>query len=253
MLKKLALLFAAVIVCLFALVALLSPAVSADTLVTPTLLRDFLPVLLGQEPGPLPEPTATPVPATNTPRPPTLTPTSTATAVPTNTPTTTPTATNTAVPTQTPTATNTPTNTPVPPTATNTPMPPTPTYTPTPLPPSDTGDVRITKIFFDGAVPNVESDEYVEIRNYDVRPIQLQGWKLHDSDGNVFAFPTYEMSLGESCRVYTNQIHPEWCGFSFGSGRAIWGNGGDEATLKDKQGTVLDSCSYTSGGTTKHC
>ena len=42
-----------------------------------------------------------------------------------------------------------------------------------------------------------------------------------DDDGTVFAFPNYEMATNFSCRIYTNESHPDYCGFSFGSGRAI--------------------------------
>ena len=200
----------------------------ADVLVTPTLNAsawNYLPVVHGQTKGP----TTTPLPPIPTRTPfPSLTPTST----------------------QTPTIANTPANTAEAPTAT-------PTNTPTATSPpetADTGDVRITEILFDGAVPNVESDEYVEIRNYDNRIIQLIGWKLHDEGvKHTYTFPTYAMQPGEVCRIYTNENHPEWCGLNWGNGNAIWNNDGDEATLKDSSGVVIDICSYSGSGTKVDC
>ena len=210
----------------------------ADVLVTPTLYAsawNYLPIVRGQTQGP----TTTPLPPL-----PTLTPFPSLTPTPTNT------ATATGTATQTPTATNTPTNTAEAPTAT-------PTNTPTATSPpetSDTGDVRITEILFDGAVPNVESDEYVEIQNFDDKIIRLGGWKLHDEGvKHTYIFPSYSMKPGEVCRVYTNENHPEWCGFNWGNGSAIWNNSGDEATLKDGFGKVIDTCSYSGSGTRVDC
>lgn len=157
----------------------------------------------------------------------------------------TPTPTNTPTPTSTPTSTNTPlpTNTP-----TNT---PTPTATPT-QPPGNTGNVVLTYIFFDGT-GSQEPDEYVEIRNDDTMSVLLGGWTLRDAGNHVFTFPSHTMPPGQVCRVYTNQNHPEWCGFSYGSGSAIWNNSGDTATLRNSNGQTIDTCSYSGSGTGASC
>ena len=193
---------------------------------------NFLPVVRGQAQGPTP-----------TPPPPSSTPLPTATSGPTSTPTFTTTPTQTATATQTPTPSNTPT-------ATNT-----ATITPTatdPPPPSDTGDVRLTMIFFDDNVPNAEW--YVEIRNFDNKVILLQGWKLHDiGQVHTYTFPTYAMQPDEICRVYSNENHPEWCGFNWENGNPIWNNSGDTATLKDSSGTIIDTCSFSGIGTSANC
>jgi hypothetical protein len=52
------------------------------------------------------------------------------------------------------------------------------------------------------------------------------------------------MEPGKVCRIYTNENHPEWCGFNYGSGSAIWNNGGDTAYLRDGNGTLIDDYSY---------
>ncbi|ETW91975.1 MAG: hypothetical protein ETSY1_45845, partial [Candidatus Entotheonella factor] len=49
-----------------------------------------------------------------------------------------------------------------------------------------------------------------------------------------------------SIRVYTNEVHPETGGFSFGIGRAIWNNQGDEGQLFDQDGNVVSSYGYGS-------
>ena len=182
--------------------------------------------------------------ATHTPRP-------TATRPPTATPVPTPTATLTPKPTvpplPTPIPTLTTTLTPVPsPTATHS---PTPTVQPTTAP-EPRSDVRIACVFFDGLVPRFESDEYVEIVNAGNAPQDLHGWVLEDvDDGNPrFVFPAYTLAPGASIRVYTNEVHAQYGGFSFGSGSAIWNNGApDAAGLHDASGTLVSRMSYPPG------
>lgn len=147
------------------------------------------------------------------------------------TPTPSPTSTQTAIPTTIITET---------PTATATTLPP--TITPT-IGPVITGNVQITGIFYDGS-GTTEPDEYVQIRNDDSRSIQLQSWTLRDIANHVYTFPAFVISPGQSCRIYTNQVHPEWCSFSYGSGSAIWNNTGDCAYLRNSSGSEIDSFCY---------
>jgi len=116
-----------------------------------------------------------------------------------------------------------------------------------PPPPEETSNVQITRIYYDGLVYRVESDEYVEIRNLGDASQDLQGWVLKDiSEGYPsFTFPSYILAPGESIRVYTNEYHPEWGGFSFGYGKAIWNNTDhDWAALYNAQGQEVSRKSY---------
>lgn len=107
------------------------------------------------------------------------------------------------------------------------------------------GDLEITDIFFDGEKGNREPDEYVEIKNNGTDTIQLDNWTLSDEANHIFVFPSFVIQPGQSCRVYTNEIHPESCGFSFGNtGSAIWGNKGDCASLRDSENTPIDEYCY---------
>jgi beta-lactamase superfamily II metal-dependent hydrolase len=113
--------------------------------------------------------------------------------------------------------------------------------------PSTNINVQITKIFYDGLVPTVESDEYVEITNLGSIAVDLKGWLLKDvADGYPsFTFPAYVLQSGKSIRVYTNEIHPEYGGFSFGYGKAIWNNTQpDTAGLFNAQGQEVSRKSY---------
>lgn len=123
-------------------------------------------------------------------------------------------------------------------------LPPTPPSTPSL---TEVQNVQITDIFYDGVVHRVESDEYVEITNLRDQPQDLAGWVLKDiSEGYPsFTFPSYILAPGESVRVYTNEYHPEWGGFSFEYSRAIWNNREpDWAALYDGQGKEVSRKSY---------
>jgi hypothetical protein len=151
---------------------------------------------------------------------PTITPTR-LTQTPTSTPTHTPWGQITQTPTLTPTRT------------------PTPTITPTPTGVYATGNVTIVTIFYKGS-GSKEPDEYVVIRNDDTFMIQMDGWTLRDIANHVFTFPNYIMTPGNACRVYTNELHPDYCGFNFGSSSPIWGNTRDCGYLRDANGTLID-------------
>jgi hypothetical protein len=105
--------------------------------------------------------------------------------------------------------------------------------------------VIIKFVFYDGVVPRVESDEYAEIANTGNAPVNIGGWRLNAGDpGQDFVFPSFDLQAGQSCRVYTNENHPEHCGFSFGSGRAIWNNKGDCGYLYDSSGAEVSKYCY---------
>ncbi len=55
-------------------------------------------------------------------------------------------------------------------------------------------------------------------------------------DAQIEAIVNLEKSFAEN--------HPEWCGFSYGSGSAIWNNTGDTATLRDSNGSLIDDYNY---------
>ena len=105
-------------------------------------------------------------------------------------------------------------------------------------------------IFFDGVVFRAESDEYVEIANFGDAEQDLAGWRLADRDNpaQTFVFPAWIIEPGNVVRVYTDEVHPEWGGFSFGRGTAIWNNGDpDTAELDDQYGDLVSSKSYPPG------
>ena len=109
------------------------------------------------------------------------------------------------------------------------------------------GNIQITNIFYKGEVPRIESDEYVEITNIGENPVDLTECMLKDiSEGYpAFIFPPHILQPGESIRVYTNEIHPKYGGFSFGHEEPIWNNyGPDTAVLYDTKRQEVSRISY---------
>lgn len=176
-----------------------------------------------------------------------LAPLSAPSAGPTATPTPT-TAPSSAAATAPPTAAPTVAPTPVPTVAPTT----VPTIAPTPVPSTappataaPSSNLVITRVFYDGVVVRTESDEFVEIRNTGGAPQSMSGWRLVSARaGQTFIFSAMTMTAGQTCRVYTNEIHAEWCSLSFRSGSAIWNNAGDRANLTDAQGRLVSSMGY---------
>jgi len=105
--------------------------------------------------------------------------------------------------------------------------------------------VIIHYILYDGAVPEVESDEYAQILNEGALAVNLAGWRLNaGSPGDDFVFPDVQLQPGESCRVYTNEVHPETGGLTFGIPHAVWNNTGDCGYLSNAEGVVVSEYCY---------
>ncbi|MBR8834521.1 MAG: lamin tail domain-containing protein [Stigonema ocellatum SAG 48.90 = DSM 106950] len=106
--------------------------------------------------------------------------------------------------------------------------------------------VAISNILYDGAVKRTESDEYVEITNQRSANVDISGWRLNSGDtGQNFYFPKGTvLPPKKSFRVYTDEVHPETGGFSFGINRAIWNNKGGVGRLYDPKGQLVATFSY---------
>jgi hypothetical protein len=103
----------------------------------------------------------------------------------------------------------------------------------------------ITTLHYDGAVPRTEADEYVQITNRGGAGQNMAGWRIVSvRAGQTYAFPSVTIAAGQTCRVYTNELHPEWCSLSWGRGSAVWNNAGDRANLVDPNGVIVSSVGY---------
>lgn len=107
-------------------------------------------------------------------------------------------------------------------------------------------DIAITTVRYKGDVKYTQADEYVEIINRGTAPGDISGFVLGADDrGQDFTFPPGTvLQPGQRIRVYTNQVHPEWGGFSYGSGKPIWNDKGDNAALRDTSGNLISGYGY---------
>ncbi|MDJ1184773.1 lamin tail domain-containing protein [Roseofilum casamattae] len=107
-------------------------------------------------------------------------------------------------------------------------------------------NVAISNIEYKGAVKRTQSDEYIEITNQGNGTVDISGWKVTSGGQDKgFVFPAgTSLVAGKSFRVYTNEVHEESGGFSFGSKTAIWNDKGDTGKLFDAEGNEVSSYSY---------
>ena len=106
-------------------------------------------------------------------------------------------------------------------------------------------NVVFTDIVFDGRVPVTEADEYVEFQNQGSLPQNMSAWRISSvRGGQTYPFGTLTMQPGQICRLYTNEIHPEWCGLNWARATPMWTNTGDRANLVDATGKLLSSIGY---------
>ncbi|MBI2463341.1 S-layer homology domain-containing protein [Candidatus Peregrinibacteria bacterium] len=107
-------------------------------------------------------------------------------------------------------------------------------------PKDDSVGVVIHYVFYDGIIPEVESDEYVEIKNEGTKIVDLKGYTIKGSKGDEnYVFPTLELEKGKTVKVYTNQGD-----YSFNNEKAIWNNSGETVYLYDADKNLIDKYEY---------
>lgn len=136
----------------------------------------------------------------------------------------------------------------IPPTATS---PPSPTNTPfaigtfsvtnTPVPTAVDASVQIVNILNFGD----PTSEQVDIENAGEEPVNLQGWTLRDSEGNIYTFPDVLMQPGQRIRVFTRSGNDTPAALFWGQTLPIWGLS-EQAVLSDS--TDEPQSVFTVGG-----
>ncbi len=82
--------------------------------------------------------------------------------------------------------------------------------------------------------------EYAVLESRASDPIDIGGWLLCDGASHCFRFPSGSVvSAGGQIVVYTGSGVSDGVAFFMNSGRAVWNNDGDTATLYDSDGTVI--------------
>lgn len=112
-----------------------------------------------------------------------------------------------------------------------------------------TATISIASINYDGIVPKTEADEYVTIQNNSNQPVDVTNYIIYPAttgtQGSTFKFPKGSIiKANSSVRVYTNEVHKESGGYSWGSGKALWSNNGGLGVIKDGSGKKLGEFKY---------
>mmetsp|Transcript_25152 Transcript_25152/g.59326 ORF Transcript_25152/g.59326 Transcript_25152/m.59326 type:complete len:203 (+) Transcript_25152:199-807(+) len=110
--------------------------------------------------------------------------------------------------------------------------------------------IAIADISFNGQVPRTEADEFVVVKNSSKDTIDVSGYSVYPAtsgtQGSTFFFPKGSvLKPNQSVRIYTNEIHKETGGYSWGSGKALWNNSGGLGVLKDNSGKKIGEFKYT--------
>lgn len=123
--------------------------------------------------------------------------------------------------------------------------------TPTSLPSSPAASspgqssVIIADIFYDGVVPEVESDEYIVLANEGSEPVNLRGWRINaGGPSQDFMLPDYWLAPGDQVRIYTGEVHPADGGLSLRSSGPVWRNSGDCGRLYTSAGALRSEYCY---------
>jgi 5-hydroxyisourate hydrolase-like protein (transthyretin family) len=87
--------------------------------------------------------------------------------------------------------------------------------------------------------------EYALVRNTGAAAINLAGWKLSAGDrGQRFSLVSYPLKKGATVRIHTGRGTSRAGHLFLGSGRPIWNNDGDSATLIDPNNVAVSRYRY---------
>jgi Lamin Tail Domain len=91
--------------------------------------------------------------------------------------------------------------------------------------------------------------EWFALKNVSATRVNLSGWKIRDLTGYTYTFATtFYLNPGATVKVHTGKgtntaSHRYW-----GRGSYVWNNTGDKASMRNKAGTLKDTCSWSSTG-----
>lgn len=95
--------------------------------------------------------------------------------------------------------------------------------------------------------------EWVQVKNTSKKMVKLEGWTLSDRHSHVYRFPPTNLSAGKTITVYTGKGTNSPSRRYWGQKNYIWNNTGDRATLRKKNGTIVDRCSWGDGSGKINC
>lgn len=89
--------------------------------------------------------------------------------------------------------------------------------------------------------------EWVRVKNFGSKARTLTGWTVRDLEGYVFRFPTFKLGAGKTVRIHTGKGANSKTDLYWGKTWYVWNNTGDKAILKNKTGSVVDTCKWGDG------
>ena len=87
--------------------------------------------------------------------------------------------------------------------------------------------------------------ETVVIANDGSSPVVMTGWTLRDRDAHVFRFPSFTLRADGRVTIHNGQGSNNAGNLYWDSDGYVWNNDGDGATLKRRNGSRVDACSYS--------
>lgn len=127
--------------------------------------------------------------------------------------------------------------------------PPTPTPTATPVPDggSSPSDLAVATVHADAAGNDHENEngEYVVFENTGDGTLDLSGWTVSDEADHTYVFGDVALEPGDTVTLYTGSGTDTENEVYWGSGAAIWNNGGDTITVTTADGETALERSYS--------
>jgi competence protein ComEC len=104
-------------------------------------------------------------------------------------------------------------------------------------------DISISAVQFNAPGDDTKNlnGEWVRLANHGDDAVLLTSWTLTDRNGTEpYRFPAFLLLPGNSVTIYTGSGEMNDTSLYMGMTVPLWGNGGDEATLRDGSGNIID-------------
>jgi hypothetical protein len=102
-------------------------------------------------------------------------------------------------------------------------------------------------------ITRVNYDPWIAIKNFGQRTRHLSGWTLRDTSGHVFHFPRFRLRPDTTVTVHTGDGRPTRHDLYWGMENHAWNSAGDRVSLRNRDGRLIDRCSWGDGDGVKNC
>jgi len=111
--------------------------------------------------------------------------------------------------------------------------------------------LQLGKIQYDSPGTDTRSNislnaEYVTIKNVGSTSRSLTGFTVRDAQNHVYTFGSFTLRAGKVVRLHTGRGTNTATDRYWGRSAYIWNNTGDKATLKNRAGSTVDTCGWSS-------